>query len=53
MERIPIPEDLVPRDARVEITAKVYAGYNGGTLYKVDEATLEAVKGRDDEEYQG
>ncbi|CCI44599.1 unnamed protein product [Albugo candida] len=53
VERIPIPEDLVPRDARVEITAKVYAGYNGGTLYKVDEATLEAVKGRDDQEYQG
>ncbi|CEG49828.1 gtp cyclohydrolase ii [Plasmopara halstedii] len=30
VERIPIPEELVPKDAQVEITAKVYAGYNGG-----------------------
>lgn len=46
VERVPIPEDLVPTDAKVEITAKVFAGYNGGDTYKVDEKTLKEVKGR-------
>jgi hypothetical protein len=35
----------------VEITAKVFAGYNGGNVYKVDEEKLKQVKGRGDEEY--
>ena len=26
-ERVPIPEDLVPEDSRVEIDAKIHAGY--------------------------
>ena len=26
-ERVPIPERLIPEDSRVEIDAKVYAGY--------------------------
>ncbi|RLN88016.1 hypothetical protein BBJ28_00003865 [Nothophytophthora sp. Chile5] len=52
VERIPIPEDLVPEDAKVEITAKVFAGYNGGSVYKVDEETLKSVKGRGDSEYE-
>ncbi|KUF96948.1 hypothetical protein AM588_10010255 [Phytophthora nicotianae] len=52
VERIPIPEELVPKDAQVEITAKVFAGYNGGNVYKVDEEKLKQVKGRDDKEYE-
>lgn len=48
VERIPIPEELVPADAQVEITAKVFAGYNGGSVYKVDEEKLKSVKGRID-----
>lgn len=46
VERIPIPEELVPADAQVEITAKVFAGYNGGNVYQVDEEKLKSVKGR-------
>ena len=26
-ERVPIPEDLIPEDSRVEIDAKIQAGY--------------------------
>ena len=26
-ERVPIPDDLVPEDSRVEIDAKIHAGY--------------------------
>ena len=36
----------------MEITAKVFAGYNGGDVYKVDEAKLKQVKGRGDNEYE-
>ncbi|GAB9467088.1 hypothetical protein Gpo141_00004447 [Globisporangium polare] len=46
VERIPIPEELVPEDAKVEITAKVFAGYNGGNVYQVDAEKLKSVKGR-------
>ncbi|TMW63208.1 hypothetical protein Poli38472_002149 [Pythium oligandrum] len=52
IERIPIPEELVPHDAKVEITAKVFAGYNGGSVYKVDEETLKTVTGRGDDAYE-
>lgn len=51
VERVPIPKELIPKDAQVEIAAKVYAGYNGGSIYKVDEQTLKQVKGRGDDEY--
>lgn len=27
LERVPIPEDLIPEDSRVEIDAKIHAGY--------------------------
>ncbi len=37
IERIPIPKELVPRDAEVEINAKVSAGYEGGSVYKPPE----------------
>jgi len=46
-ERVAIPPELVPQDAQVEIVAKVYAGYNGGSSYVVDKEALEATKGRD------
>lgn len=36
----------MPEDAKVEITAKVFAGYNGGNVYQVDEEKLKSVKGR-------
>ena len=26
-ERVPIPEELIPEDSRVEIDAKIHAGY--------------------------
>jgi len=39
VSRVPIPKDLVPADAAVEIDAKVHAGYEGGGVHKVtDEA---------------
>lgn len=44
-ERVKIPDALVPADARVEIEAKIAAGYfTDGTV--PDEAALAAVKGR-------
>ncbi|BAY62041.1 hypothetical protein NIES22_21080 [Calothrix brevissima NIES-22] len=46
VERVPIPEDLIPQDARVEIEAKKAAGYytTGNVL---DTESLGEVKGRD------
>mmetsp|Transcript_10115 Transcript_10115/g.17806 ORF Transcript_10115/g.17806 Transcript_10115/m.17806 type:complete len:440 (-) Transcript_10115:170-1489(-) len=46
VERVPIPEELIPKDAQVEIAAKVFAGYEGGNVYKVTKEDLEKVKGR-------
>jgi len=34
VQRVPIPKELVPADAKVEIDAKVAAGYEGGDVYK-------------------
>lgn len=34
VERVEIPPELVPKDAQVEITAKVFGGYHGGDGYK-------------------
>jgi len=47
VERIEIPEDLVPADAQVEINAKVFAGYEGGDTYKVDAKKLKETIGRE------
>jgi len=48
VNRIEIPEDLVPTDAQVEITAKVFHGYNAGKAYEgIDENKLKNTKGRD------
>ncbi|HEX2134511.1 MAG TPA: hypothetical protein VHG30_01200, partial [Microvirga sp.] len=50
VERVPIPEELVPPDAHVEIEAKKAAGYytpDGSP----DARTLDQVKGRDLERF--
>jgi len=47
IERVPIPPELVPKDAAVEITAKVFIGYHGGSSYRVSSEDMENVKGRD------
>jgi hypothetical protein len=45
LERVPIPEELVPADAKVEMEAKKAAGYfTNGKVASKDE--LEQVKGR-------
>ena len=51
VERVPIPPELIPKDAQVEIAAKVFVGYHGGNQYKVTEKDLEQVKGRATNEY--
>jgi hypothetical protein len=35
-ESMPLPEALVPADARVEIEAKLAAGYRGGEGFRID-----------------
>jgi len=46
--RIEIPPEMVPDDAQVEITAKVFHGYNAGKAYQgIDAQTLKDVKGRE------
>lgn len=51
-ERVPIPPELVPQDAQVEILAKVHVGYHGGDAYKtLSEKELEDVKGRSANSY--
>lgn len=48
VNRIEIPQELVPDDAQVEITAKVYHGYNAGKAYQgIDENELKKTIGRD------
>jgi GTP cyclohydrolase II len=48
VNRIEIPPEMVPDDAKVEITAKVFHGYNAGKAYQgIDEAELKKTKGRD------
>jgi GTP cyclohydrolase II len=42
-ERVPIPEDLIPLDARVEMEAKVSAGYYSGGAFN---STYDATQGR-------
>lgn len=51
-ERIPIPPELIPKDAQVEIAAKVHVGYHGGEAYaKPTLDDLKSVKGRATNEY--
>mmetsp|Transcript_18299 Transcript_18299/g.19883 ORF Transcript_18299/g.19883 Transcript_18299/m.19883 type:complete len:442 (+) Transcript_18299:121-1446(+) len=52
VERVEIPPELVPKDAQVEILAKVQVGYHAGANYKVmSEEELKDVKGRAANEY--
>ncbi len=52
VERVPIPPELIPKDAQVEIQAKVHGGYHGGEAYKIPSADdLKTVKGRATSEY--
>jgi GTP cyclohydrolase II len=39
-ETIALPEELVPADARVEIEAKVAAGYLGGEAFRTDAPSI-------------
>ncbi len=44
-ERVPIPDEMIPADSRVEIDAKIQAGYfTTGTVMSMEE--LANVKGR-------
>ncbi|KAI1166365.1 GTP cyclohydrolase N terminal-domain-containing protein [Nemania serpens] len=44
-ERVELPEELIPADSRVEIDAKITAGYFT-TGHRMTEVELQAVKGR-------
>jgi GTP cyclohydrolase II len=45
LERVPIPDELIPEDSRVEIDAKIHAGYfTTGTIMNMDQ--LAKVQGR-------
>ena len=46
LERVPIPKELIPSDAHVEIDAKVSKGYHGGATHTVTDADLKVAKGR-------
>ncbi|KAL3476890.1 GTP cyclohydrolase N terminal-domain-containing protein [Aspergillus californicus] len=51
IERIPIPEDMIPDDSRVEIDAKINAGYfTTGKSYTMEE--LAQVRGRGWEKWE-
>ena len=44
-ERVPIPDELIPEDSRVEIDAKIHAGYfTNGKIMSMEE--LQSVQGR-------
>lgn len=48
VNRVEIPKELVPDDAQVEITAKVFHGYNAGEAYQgIDENELKKTVGRE------
>lgn len=45
LERVPIPDELIPEDSRVEIDAKIHAGYfTTGKIMTMEE--LSNVQGR-------
>lgn len=46
VERVPIPPEMVPADAKVEIDAKVHEGYHGGDVFNVTEEDMKAATGR-------
>jgi hypothetical protein len=50
IERVPIPPELIPEDASVEMEAKKAAGYFAAPDDVMDESELQTVKGRTLEE---
>ncbi|GKZ90064.1 uracil-regulated protein 1 [Aspergillus niger] len=44
-ERVPIPDDMIPEDSRVEIDAKIHSGYFSAGK-EITEEDLKQVKGR-------
>lgn len=46
IERVDIPDDLIPADAKVEIDAKVFAGYFAGSKKKKTFEELQGTVGR-------
>lgn len=52
IERVEIPPELVPKDAQVEISAKVALGYHGGAAYKYKAEDLDKIKGRGGDEFK-
>lgn len=51
IERVPIPEEMIPPDSRVEIDAKIHSGYfTTGKVMTVEE--LQNVKGRNWEDIE-
>jgi hypothetical protein len=51
LKRVPIPEELIPSDSRVEIDAKINAGYfTTGKQYTMEE--LASVRGRGWEKWE-
>ncbi|KAI8143260.1 GTP cyclohydrolase N terminal-domain-containing protein [Fennellomyces sp. T-0311] len=51
LERVPIPEEMIPEDSRVEIDAKIASGYFT-TGEVMDDSQLAEVKGRDWEDIE-
>lgn len=48
VNRVEIPQELVPLDAQVEITAKVFHGYNAGKTYQgIDTNEMKKTVGRE------
>lgn len=48
VNRVEIPPEMVPEDAKVEITAKVFHGYNAGNAYQgIDAEELKKTVGRE------
>lgn len=45
-ERVEIPSEMMPEDSRVEIDAKIYAGYYAGSNKVLTMEELEKVSGR-------
>ncbi len=39
-ERVPIPDDMIPEDSRVEIDAKIHAGYCESILSSLNRYTV-------------
>jgi len=51
VERVEIPPELIPKDAQVEIAAKVAVGYHGGASFNFKDGDLKDIKGRATNQY--